>query len=1068
MTPVLPPAEVAIRPHPRTITWRGATALALGGSNQSIFLIGALLATQGSFAIILLALGLVLAYMATPGWIELSCMFPNRVGGIAATCAEAFRPYGAVLSNLTGVCYWWGWVPTCGLTAIFSADAIHQWYLPSVPVKLLATILVLLFMGVNLCGLKWAVRLAVPIACAAGLLALGTSLIPIFAGTVNWHQAASFHLVTPFAGAFGKLTSAMAGLYLVGFAAPAFEAAACHIGEMKDPARDQPRAMWTSGVVAIVYFVIMPMVWLGLFGSAKLQGDLASLVGPSFAPLVGSLGKAAGIWFIALNMFSGTIQPLSGSARTLSQLSEDGLLPRTIGYRHPRTDAPVVAIGVTAAFSIVFLLAGDPTSLIAAANLTYLIGIGSPSFAVWLLRRHEPDRPRPYRAGLWSLRLGVVAAAVWTASTVLGFEQFGIPTVLFGLVLAFSGSLAYIWRVYFDHRGAGTSIPRRSLHIKLTGALMVVFALNGVGYVIAINSLSSSDVALISLLKDIFVAVGLLTISVGLILPGVIAHNADKIASAATTLSRDTLADLSRAMEAFSSGQLEAASFHFSVTPLEIRSRDEFGEMALSFNAMQESVSRVHSSLATAVADALAQRNSLEETVKQRTGELREAYDRLKYSQAQRYDILSRIKVYTDLMEDRTGDPGDIVTLNRDIVAALGPVMSADVAVVQLAEDDASASVHALAWCSAKLNPRGDGESVREMELSPQLLALEREAVVARMTRSINEPSGDLVHLMWGEESESPHGFSLLVTPFFSNEGGLIGLIILGREGTDTHWGDTSIVDFVAADLGRGVMSARLFQGQQRLVHQLQDLDRTRDEMLSTFSHELRTPLASIVAYAELLNDDPLMTSHDKHMIAIIERNAHRLSRLVEDILSLSNFSAELMGSELDVVNIDPIVRSTYDAIAPTIDRNLHFAIETNASDALIMADTAQIERLCFNLLTNAIKFTPDDGTVIITTRREDDDVVLGVADTGIGIDPDEIDHIYDRFYRGDNAIDDVIPGTGLGLAIVDVIVRHHGGTISVSSNIPCGTVFEVRLPTVRARRENAAVADAADTRPHA
>ena len=84
-------------------------------------------------AVPLLAVGLLLSYMATPGWIELSCMFPNRVGGIAATCAEAFRPYSAVLANLTGVCYWWGWVPTCGLTAIFSAEAIHQWYLPHVP-----------------------------------------------------------------------------------------------------------------------------------------------------------------------------------------------------------------------------------------------------------------------------------------------------------------------------------------------------------------------------------------------------------------------------------------------------------------------------------------------------------------------------------------------------------------------------------------------------------------------------------------------------------------------------------------------------------------------------------------------------------------------------------------------------------------------------------------------------------------------------------------------------------------------------------------------------------------------
>jgi len=92
----------------------------MGGINQSLFLLGALFVGQGtiygqgSAAVPLLAVGLLLSWASTPGWTELILMYPNRVGGIAATCAEAFRPYSPVLSNLTGVCYWWGWVPTCG------------------------------------------------------------------------------------------------------------------------------------------------------------------------------------------------------------------------------------------------------------------------------------------------------------------------------------------------------------------------------------------------------------------------------------------------------------------------------------------------------------------------------------------------------------------------------------------------------------------------------------------------------------------------------------------------------------------------------------------------------------------------------------------------------------------------------------------------------------------------------------------------------------------------------------------------------------------------------------------
>src|SRR5215470_14136640 len=178
--------------HPRTLGWVATSALAMGGSNQSLFLITALfvgqgdIPGQGSAAVPLLILGLLLSWAAAPGWTELVLMFPKRVGGIAATCAEAFRPYNPVLANLTGVCYWWGWVPTCGLTAIFSASAIHEWYLPSIPMTAIACGLVVFFAAVNLYGVKWAGRLAIPIATASALLAFVSALAPIAVGEVDW------------------------------------------------------------------------------------------------------------------------------------------------------------------------------------------------------------------------------------------------------------------------------------------------------------------------------------------------------------------------------------------------------------------------------------------------------------------------------------------------------------------------------------------------------------------------------------------------------------------------------------------------------------------------------------------------------------------------------------------------------------------------------------------------------------------------------------------------------------------------------------------------------------------
>jgi amino acid transporter len=138
------------------------------------------------------------------------------------------------------VCCWWGWIPTCGFTAILSATALHEWYLPFIPITPLAIGIILAFLGINLLGVRAVARVAIAVACAAALPALLSAIVPLINGSIDVHRAVSFHLKTPFHGAFGALTSAMAGLYLVGFAAPAFEAATCHVGETKDPARNVP------------------------------------------------------------------------------------------------------------------------------------------------------------------------------------------------------------------------------------------------------------------------------------------------------------------------------------------------------------------------------------------------------------------------------------------------------------------------------------------------------------------------------------------------------------------------------------------------------------------------------------------------------------------------------------------------------------------------------------------------------------------------------------------------------------------------------------------------------------
>jgi amino acid transporter len=414
--------------------------------------------------------------------------------------AEAFRPYNPVLAALTRTCYWWGWVPTCGLTALLSASAIQQWYVPGLPVEAVAITIVLLFSFVNLCGIKWVARLAMPVAMASASLAFISSLAPISPGDVDWHQAFDYHLTTPFEGWFGDLTAVLAGLYLIGFAAPAFEAAA--------------------------------------------------------------------IWFVMLNMFHGTLQPLAGAARTMSQLADDGLLPRFLSLLLKATDCPWAATTLTATAAIIFLIAGDPVWMIAAANFTYLIGICMPNIAAYLLRRDQTDAERPYRAPRGTIMLGIIAAVIWLFAAILGFQQFGLPTVVFGLALAYSGAALYAWRVVEDRLRAGLPALAQTLHVKLTGAMVAVLALDGIAYLLAVNTVAEGHHELVSVLADIFVVVALLTVSVGLVLPGMITYSALEVSSAAKRLTRDTLRDSSNAMGALGPGNLEEAHASVNIVPV--------------------------------------------------------------------------------------------------------------------------------------------------------------------------------------------------------------------------------------------------------------------------------------------------------------------------------------------------------------------------------------------------------------------------------------------------------------------------------------------------------------------
>ena len=272
---------------------------------------------------------------------------------------------------------------------------------------------------------------------------------------------------------------------------------------------------------------------------------------------------------------------------------------------------PWAATLTTATFAILFLLAGDPLWMIAGANFTYLIGIALPNVAVWLLRRDEPGLHRPWRAPRGTIVLGVAAALAWFVSAVLGFQQFGLPTVLFGIGLAYSGAALYVWRIWADRHEARLPISLRTLHLKLTGAMLAVLALDSAGYLLAVSNLSREGASvLVTACEDIFVAVALLTIGAGLVLPGIVGHAIDQVARGADKLATGTLAELTRGMEQLGHGQVAGPRGSFEMQPVVVRSRDELHSMAVSFNTMQAEIVRAGHALDGAAEQQRAEREA--------------------------------------------------------------------------------------------------------------------------------------------------------------------------------------------------------------------------------------------------------------------------------------------------------------------------------------------------------------------------------------------------------------------------------------------------------------------------
>ena len=229
---------------------------------------------------------------------------------------------------------------------------------------------------------------------------------------------------------------------------------------------------------------------------------------------------------------------------------------------------------------------------------------------------------------------------------------------------------------------------------------------------------------------------------------------------------------------------------------------------------------------------------------------------------------------------------------------------------------------------------------------------------------------------------------------------------------------------------------------------QLEQADRLKDELISVVSHDLRTPLTSIMGYLELAlgdDEDDLHIEDRRDYLLVAQRNAQRLHRLVEDLLFVSRIKSGKGGLDLEATDLGRLARDAVENALPTASTG--GIVLTSQCDPNVVAtlDRHRISEAIENLLSNAIKFTPPGGRVGVRVTGDESTVLLRVSDTGIGVAQEDLEHLFDRFFRTSNA--ETVPGAGLGLSIVKAIVDAHGGTVTVFSTPGAGTTFELRLP---------------------
>jgi PAS domain S-box-containing protein len=311
---------------------------------------------------------------------------------------------------------------------------------------------------------------------------------------------------------------------------------------------------------------------------------------------------------------------------------------------------------------------------------------------------------------------------------------------------------------------------------------------------------------------------------------------------------------------------------------------------------------------------------------------------------------------------------------------------------------------------------------------------------------------------------------SMMVVPLLARDRCLAALTVVSAESGRRYGSDD--LD-LAAELGRraalAVDNARLYRASQEARTAAEKANRAKDEFLATLSHELRTPLTPILGWTVMLRSGNLDQASILRGLEVIERNVRAQTQLIGDLLDVSRIITGKLRLEVRPIDLAPVVEAGVDAVRSSAEaKEINIELDLPPGLPRVLGDPDRLQQVVWNLVSNAVKFTPQQGRIVVRLAKEDSHVAFQVRDSGKGITPDFLPFVFDRFRQADSTSTRSHGGLGLGLAIVRHLVELHGGTVDAESGGEGqGAVFTVNLPLLAPSEADAPArasdADAAD-----